>query len=189
VDLPPAPIFAIFNHFFTKQLKNFFHHQRTYCFMPRYTPDQLERRNASVWTKVQGILAPIQFVMFLAGLTVTWLYQSHVWITDFYWITFFVTLKTLMLVLIFVTGGFFEQEVFGAFAFAPEFFWEDFGSAIAMVVHISYFILFFIGLPEKILIQTALLAYLSYLVNAAQFVIRLLLEKHNEKKLKKQEIA
>ncbi|EAT58211.1 2-vinyl bacteriochlorophyllide hydratase [Chlorobium sp. BLA1] len=154
--------------------------------MPRYTPEQLERRNASVWTKVQGILAPIQFVMFLAGLTVTWLYQSHIWIDNFYWITFFVTLKTLMLVLIFVTGGFFEQEVFGQFAFAPEFFWEDFGSAIAMIVHISYFILFFIGLDENILIRTALLAYLSYLVNAAQFVIRLLLEKHNERKLKQQ---
>ncbi|NTV98688.1 MAG: 2-vinyl bacteriochlorophyllide hydratase [Chlorobiaceae bacterium] len=157
--------------------------------MPRYTPEQLERRNASVWTKVQAILAPIQFVMFLAGLTVTYLYKSDMLIHDFYWITFFVTLKTLMLVLIFVTGGFFELEVFGQFAFAHEFFWEDFGSAIAMVVHLSYFILFFIGLDESTLIWTALLAYLSYLVNAAQFVIRLLLEKHNEKVLKRQHAA
>ena len=154
--------------------------------MPRYTPEQLERRNASVWTKVQGILAPIQFVMFLAGITVTWLYQSHNGIDNFAWITFFVTLKTFKLVLIFVTGGFFELEVFGQFAFVHEFFWEDFGSAIAMVVHLSYFILFFMGLDESTLIWTALLAYLSYLVNAAQFVIRLLLEKHNEKKLKQQ---
>ncbi len=157
--------------------------------MPRYTPEQLARRNASVWTTVQGVLAPIQFVMFLAGLTVTWLYSSGIWIHDFYWITFFVTLKTLMLLLIFVTGGFFELEVFGAFAFAPEFFWEDFGSAIAMVVHLSYFVLFFLHLEESTLIWTALLAYLSYLVNAAQFVIRLLLEKHNEKKLRQQKTA
>ena len=56
-----------------------------------------------------------------------------------------------------------------------------------MVVHISYFILFFLGLDETILIRTALLAYLSYLINAAQFVIRLLLEKHNEKKLKQRQ--
>lgn len=152
--------------------------------MPRYTPEQLQKRNASVWTRVQAILAPIQFLIFLAGLTVTYLYKEGLWITDFGWVTLFVTLKTFMLVLIFVTGGFFEKEVFGAFAFAPEFFWEDFGSAIAMIVHISYFILFFIGLEEHILILTALLAYLSYLINAAQFVIRLLLEKHNEKKLK-----
>ncbi|NTU91405.1 MAG: 2-vinyl bacteriochlorophyllide hydratase [Chlorobiaceae bacterium] len=152
--------------------------------MPRYTPEQLEKRNASKWTTVQAILAPIQFLIFLAGLTVTWLYSQGMWVTDFGWITFFVTLKTFMLVLIFVTGGFFELEVFGHFAFAPEFFWEDFGSAIAMIVHISYFILFWMGLDQQILIWTALLAYLSYLVNAAQFVIRLLLEKHNERKLK-----
>ena len=152
--------------------------------MPRYTPEQLEKRNASRWTTVQAILAPIQFLIFLVGLTITWLYTKNIWVTDFGWITFFVTLKTFMLALIFVTGGFFELEVFGHFAFAPEFFWEDFGSAIAMIVHISYFILFWMGLDQKILIWTALLAYTSYLVNAAQFVIRLLLEKHNEKKLK-----
>ncbi|NTV03129.1 MAG: 2-vinyl bacteriochlorophyllide hydratase [Chlorobiaceae bacterium] len=152
--------------------------------MPRYTPEQLEKRNASRWTTVQAILAPIQFLIFLAGLTVTWLFTQQLWITDFGWITFFVTLKTFMLVLIFVTGGFFELEVFGHFAFAKEFFWEDFGSAIAMVVHISYFILFWMGLDRETLIWTAYLAYLSYLVNAAQFVIRLLLEKHNERKLK-----
>jgi len=152
--------------------------------MPRYTPEQLEKRNASKWTTVQAILAPIQFLIFLAGLTVTYLYSQGIWITDFTWITTFVILKTAMLVLIFVTGGFFELEVFGQFAFAHEFFWEDFGSAIAMIVHISYFILFWMGLEEQTLIWTAYLAYLSYLVNAAQFVIRLLLEKHNEKKLK-----
>jgi 3-vinyl bacteriochlorophyllide hydratase len=157
--------------------------------MPRYTPEQLARRNASVWTKVQAILAPIQFVIFLAGLTVTYLYKSHLGNLDFAWVTFFVSLKTFMLFLIFITGGFFEKEVFGAFAFAPEFFWEDTGSAIAMVVHVSYFILFFVGLDQNTLIWTALLAYLSYLVNAAQFVIRLLLEKHNEKRLKRQHAA
>jgi len=38
--------------------------------MPRYTPEQLVKRNASVWTDVQLILAPIQFLVFLAGDTV-----------------------------------------------------------------------------------------------------------------------
>ncbi|HCD36889.1 2-vinyl bacteriochlorophyllide hydratase [Chlorobium phaeovibrioides] len=152
--------------------------------MPRYTPEQLARRNASVWTTVQAILAPIQFVMFLAGLTVTYLYQYGIGIENFAWVTFFVALKTFMLILIFVTGGFFEQEVFGKFAFAPEFFWEDFGSSIAMVVHIAYFVLFFMGANETVLIWTALGAYLSYLINAAQFVVRLLLEKRHERKLK-----
>ncbi|TCD48592.1 2-vinyl bacteriochlorophyllide hydratase [Chlorobium sp. N1] len=152
--------------------------------MPRYTPEQLARRNASVWTTVQAILAPIQFLIFLGGVTVTYLYKYDIWIDNFAWVTFFVTLKTFMLFLIFITGGFFEKEVFGAFAFAPEFFWEDFGSSIAMVVHVSYFVLFYMGFDHSILVWTALAAYLSYLVNAAQFVIRLILEKRHEKKVK-----
>jgi len=61
--------------------------------MPRYTPDQLARRNASVWTTVQAILAPIQFVMFLAGLTVTYLYQYGIGIESFAWVTFLLPLK------------------------------------------------------------------------------------------------
>ncbi|ARM30644.1 2-vinyl bacteriochlorophyllide hydratase [Prosthecochloris sp. HL-130-GSB] len=150
--------------------------------MPRYTPEQLAKRNASVWTKVQAILAPIQFLVFLAGLSITWLYKAGIGIEEFSWVTIFVILKTFILVLIFVTGAFFEKEVFDEYVFAPEFFWEDVGSAIAMVVHISYFVLFFMGLDENILIWTAFLAYLSYLVNAAQFVIRLILEKRHEKK-------
>lgn len=34
-----------------------------------YTPEQRRRRDASIWTLVQGILAPIQFVIFLVSLT------------------------------------------------------------------------------------------------------------------------
>ena len=33
-----------------------------------YTPDERARRDASVWTLVQGILAPLQFVVFLVSL-------------------------------------------------------------------------------------------------------------------------
>lgn len=35
---------------------------------PLYTPEERRRRDASPWTLVQGILAPIQFVVFLASL-------------------------------------------------------------------------------------------------------------------------
>ena len=157
--------------------------------MPRYTPEQLERRNASVWTTVQGVLAPIQFLVFLAGFTITVLYKTGTGVENFAWVTFFVVLKTLVFLLIFVTGAFFEKEVFGDYVFAPEFFWEDVGSAVAMVVHISYFILFFMGLDENVLIWTALLAYLSYLVNATQFVIRLIVEKLHARKNEAQQTA
>ncbi len=35
---------------------------------PLYTPEERKRRDASPWTLVQGILAPVQFVVFLASL-------------------------------------------------------------------------------------------------------------------------
>ena len=150
--------------------------------MPRYTPEQLEKRNTSVWTKVQGILAPIQFVVFIAGLVVTLMYKSGTGIDNFAWVTIFVILKTLVFLLIFITGALFEKDVFDEYVFAPEFFWEDVGSTIAIVIHLSYFVLFYMGLDENTLIWTALLAYLSYLINAAQFLFRLLIEKQHAKK-------
>ncbi len=151
--------------------------------MPRYTPEQLEKRNASVWTTTQGILAPIQFVVFLAGLVVTLLYKTGIVVDDFSWVTIFVVLKTLIFILIFVTGAFFEKDVFDEYVFAPEFFWEDVGSTIAIIIHISYFVFFSMGMSETILIWTALMAYLSYLINAAQFLIRLIVEKRHANKL------
>ena len=33
-----------------------------------YTPDQRMRRDNSVWTLVQGVLAPLQFIVFLVSL-------------------------------------------------------------------------------------------------------------------------
>jgi len=36
---------------------------------PLYTADQRRRRDASPWTMVQGILAPLQFAVFLISLT------------------------------------------------------------------------------------------------------------------------
>ncbi len=157
--------------------------------MPRYTPAQLERRNASVWTKVQAILAPIQFVIFIAGLAVTLMYQAGAGIDSFTWVTIFVILKTFVFLLIFVTGAFFENDVFGKYVFAPEFFWEDVGSSIAIVVHFSYFVLFYMGADENILIWTALLAYLSYLINAAQFVLRLIIEKRHARKSRSRTVS
>lgn len=174
-------IFTIFLNFFsaTQCVIN----RPRFTGMPRYTPEQLEKRNTSVWTKVQVILAPIQFVIFIAGLAVTLLYKAEIAIDNFAWVTIFVILKTFIFLLIFFTGALFEKDVFDEYVFAPEFFWEDVGSTIAIVVHISYFILFYMGLDENILIWTALLAYLSYLINAAQFLIRFIIEKRHASKI------
>ena len=38
--------------------------------MPLYTPEQRRRRDATRWTWVQGLLAPLQFVVFAVSVTV-----------------------------------------------------------------------------------------------------------------------
>ncbi len=43
---------------------------------PLYTPDQRERRDSSAWTLVQGVLAPIQFLIFLVSLTLVLRYLA-----------------------------------------------------------------------------------------------------------------
>ncbi|MBA4325124.1 MAG: 2-vinyl bacteriochlorophyllide hydratase, partial [Rhodobacter sp.] len=35
---------------------------------PLYTPSQRARRDATVWTTVQGVLAPLQFLVFAVSL-------------------------------------------------------------------------------------------------------------------------
>ena len=36
--------------------------------VPLYTPDQRRRRDETRWTIVQGVLAPVQFLVFLVSL-------------------------------------------------------------------------------------------------------------------------
>jgi len=86
--------------------------------MPRYTPEQLAQRNATVWTDVQLILAPIQFVVFLAGVGVTYLYFVNPGIIAFFWVDGLILRKK------FSTSGFFPGSFSGRISAAlrPELF-------------------------------------------------------------------
>jgi len=84
-----------------------------------YTPEQKRRRDESAWTLVQGVLAPLQFLVFLVslGLVLRYLITGEGW----EWATASVVLKTLVLYLIMVTGCIWEKVVFGVYLFAPAF--------------------------------------------------------------------
>ena len=43
---------------------------------PLYTPEERVRRDNSVWTLVQGVLAPLQFLIFLVSLVLVLRYLS-----------------------------------------------------------------------------------------------------------------
>lgn len=138
--------------------------------MSDYTPQQLEKRNTSPWTIVQAVLAPLQFVVFLISLT---LVVRYLLTGDGYVIAnVSVLVKIALLWAITITGMIWEKEVFGHWFLAPQFFWEDVGNAVAMLMHNVYFVVVWLGWSDQAVMTVMLIAYLSYLVNMAQFVRR-----------------
>ena len=137
-----------------------------------YTVDQRRRRNASPWTLVQGILAPLQFAVFLASLYLVLAYLATG--EGYALATASIVVKTLVLYTIMVTGSLWERDVFGRYLFAPAFYWEDVVSMLVLAVHTAYLAALFTGsLGTQQLMVLALIAYATYLVNAAQFVLKL----------------
>ena len=137
-----------------------------------YSPAERARRDATRWTLVQGILAPVQFVVFLVslGLVIRYLASGEGYMLA----TVSIVAKTGILYLIMITGAIWEKVVFGQYLFAPAFFWEDVMSFGVIALHSLYiFALFSGGWSPQTLMWIALAAYAAYVVNAAQFVWKL----------------
>lgn len=139
---------------------------------PLYTPQERVRRDASVWTLVQGLLAPIQFLIFLVSLVLVLRYLSTG--EGHGAATVSVVVKTLALYTIMITGCIWEKVVFGRYLFAPAFFWEDVFSMLVLALHTAYLIALAtdsLGARGQMLL--ALAAYATYIVNAGQFLLKL----------------
>jgi 3-vinyl bacteriochlorophyllide hydratase len=137
-----------------------------------YTPEQRRRRDASRWTMVQGVLAPIQFAVFLVSLSLVLRYMATG--DGLAVATASVVVKTLVLYAIMVTGSIWERDVFGRYLFARAFFWEDVVSILVLALHTAYLVGLFSGaLDPQRQMWLALTAYASYLVNAGQYLVKL----------------
>ncbi len=139
---------------------------------PLYTPAQRARRDATPWTLVQGILAPVQFLVFAVSvvlvlrslLTGEGVTGAHVSII----------VKTIVLYTIMITGAIWEKVVFGQYLFAAPFFWEDVVSFVVIALHTVYLFGLLSGaMATRTLLLVALAAYTVYVVNAVQFVLKL----------------
>ena len=143
---------------------------------PLYTAEERARRDRSVWTVVQGILAPLQLLAFLISI---WLVLSFLQTgSGENAATMSIVIKTLFLYAIMVTGAIWEIEVFGVGLFAPSFFWEDVVSMAVIALHTAYLYTMLSGtLPVREQMLLALVAYATYVVNALQFFYKLYLAK------------
>lgn len=137
-----------------------------------YTPQQRARRDATVWTLVQGILAPVQFLAFAVSLVLVLRYLATG--AGYDAATLSILIKTALLLTIMVTGAIWEKVVFGQYLLAPAFFWEDMVSFVVIALHLAYVAALFSGaLGPAGQMVLALAAYATYAVNAAQFVLKL----------------
>jgi len=139
---------------------------------PLYTPEERVRRDATVWTLVQGILATVQYLVFLVslGLVLRFLATGDGQTAA----TVSVVVKTLTLYTIMITGCIWEKVVFGRYLFAPAFYWEDVFSMLVLALHTAYLVALFTGaLDARGLAWLALAAYATYVVNAGQFIYKL----------------
>ena len=137
-----------------------------------YTPAQRRRRDATRWTLVQAVLAPVQFIAFAVSLVLVLhclasgegANAAHA----------SVVVKTLLLYAIMITGSLWEKRVFGVYLFATPFYWEDVFSMLVLALHTAYLIALAGGwLATPALLTLALAAYAAYVVNATQFVLKL----------------
>jgi len=149
---------------------------------PLYTPEQRIRRDATRWTLVQGILAPVQFVVFAISLAlvVRYLATGEGYATA----TASIVAKTLALYAIMITGSIWEREVFGCYLFASAFYWEDVFSFLVLALHTAYLLALLLGLGDpRQQMWLALAAYATYVVNATQFILKLRAARLDERAL------
>jgi 3-vinyl bacteriochlorophyllide hydratase len=137
-----------------------------------YSPEERQRRDASAWTLVQGVLAPVQFLAFLVSLVLLLRYLASGAGEQAAMLS--VVVKTALLYLIMVTGSIWEKVVFGRWLFAPAFYWEDVFSMLVLALHTAYLAAWWLhALDGRALAWLALAAYATYVINAGQFLLKL----------------
>jgi 3-vinyl bacteriochlorophyllide hydratase len=137
-----------------------------------YSPAERARRDASRWTLIQGILAPVQFLAFAVSLVLV--LRCLATGDGYVAATVSILVKTALLYTIMITGAIWEKQVFGRYLFAPAFFWEDVFSFVVIALHTAYLLaLWRGGLSQETMLTLALAAYAAYVVNAGQFLYKL----------------
>ncbi len=137
-----------------------------------YSPEQRRRRDATPWTLVQAILAPTQFLIFAVSLALVLRYLATG--QGYALATASIIAKTFALYAIMVTGAIWEKVVFDKWLFAKSFFWEDVFSMLVIALQTAYVVALVSGWgspSQQMLIAVS--AYAVYVINAAQFLLKL----------------
>ena len=139
---------------------------------PLYTDAQRKRRDESPWTLVQGLLAPVQFLIF--GVSLFLVIRFLLTGEGASAAEISIVMKTCALYAIMITGSIWEKAVFDEWLFAKAFFWEDVFSMLVLALHTAYLVMLFNswGTTEDRM-YVALAGYAAYIINAGQFLYKL----------------
>jgi 3-vinyl bacteriochlorophyllide hydratase len=139
---------------------------------PLYTREERRRRDASPWTIVQAVLAPLQFLAFTVSLVLIVRYMMTGQGLEL--ATGSILVKTTLLYAIMITGSVWEKEVFGRWLFAHAFFWEDVFSMLVLGLQTTYLAALLAGWgTPRDQMTIAVAAYAAYAINATQFLLKL----------------
>lgn len=139
---------------------------------PLYTPAERVRRDATRWTLVQGLLAPVQFLAFAVSAVLVLRYLASG--EGLFAASLSFVVKTVLLYAIMITGCIWEKVVFDRWLFAPAFYWEDVFSMLVLALHTACLVAMATGwLDARAQMLLALAAYLAYVINAGQFLLKL----------------
>lgn len=137
-----------------------------------YSAAERARRDATPWTLVQGVLAPVQFLVFAISLVLVLRFLASGEGLMAANVSFLI--KTALLFTIMVTGSIWEKVVFDKWLFAPAFFWEDVFSFLVIALHIAVLLAMWTGaLDARAQMRLVLAAYAAYVINAVQFLLKL----------------
>lgn len=135
-----------------------------------YTAEQRAQRQASRWTPVMMVGGMVQVLILFVGLylVVRFLKTGQGYAPA----TITVLVNIALLWINTVVGMLWEKDMYNHYFMAREFFWEDFGNLIVLIAQNSYFAVVWLNWSRHDIMMVMLVAYLTYLVNFAQWILK-----------------
>ncbi len=129
----------------------------------------LERRAASIWTKIHPIFALGQLLAFVVS--VGCLIAFFLGAVPFHVVHVSVLVKIALMVGAVVTGSLWEHDIYGFWWFAPDFLVEDVMTLIVFITQMAYLTVVAFH-PDRMtaIVLVLCIAYAVYLANVAQYI-------------------
>lgn len=131
----------------------------------------LERRKASVWTRIHPVFALAQLLVFFVSVSLLVAYLLHA--VPYGAVHTSVLVKIGLMIGAVVTGALWEHDVYGRWWFAHEFIVEDTMTANVFALHVAYLVVAYLWPANTALVLSMLgVAYGVYALNVAQYVVQ-----------------